>query len=149
MGDGTLPPLWISIVGSNGQMIPVTYIAPNDYARDLPAGANLQYLYHRPRGADAPRQLHYGRLPLPSTWFLAFAVLLAVSVWWLYRAFSYLRDSRWGISLGDLSARYKQRIDFAVGCLALVLLYGMIAELACTPVRAGLSHDRWTTAVGT
>ncbi len=139
-GDVTMPPLWISVVGGNGQMVPVTYIAPKEYA---PCDDSLQYLYQRKRAPSAPNRVSYGRLTPPNMWFFSFAVFLVVNVCFFYRVCYYLGDSCWGVTVADRAARYKQRIDFAVGCLAQVLLYGMMAELTCTPLRAGLwTQDR-------
>jgi hypothetical protein len=138
--DVTLPPIWISVVGSNGQMIPVTYIAPAHYTCNLPSDEDdpdpLQYVFRRPRLASPPAEMKYGRLTPPNMWFFAFALLLVVNSYFFYQFNRYLHHSGWDETVAGSAARYKQRADFAVGCLALVLLYGRIAELAWTPLRA-------------
>lgn len=152
--DVTLPPLWISVVGSDGQMIPVTYIAPAHYTCNLPSDEDdpdlLQYVFRRPRSASPPRERIYSRVLPPNMWFFAFVLFLIVSAYFFYYFQRYLRRSHWGTTVADSAARYKQRADFAVGCLALVLLYGRIAELAWTPLRANPfgSNGTSTIAVG-
>jgi hypothetical protein len=135
----TLPPIWINVVGTNGQLIPVKYIPPRDY---LPKNGDLlRYVFHRewPSEADGDKARFpdFGSVSFPGLLVLLFLLLLTGNGYLFYYAFRYAQDSRWNNSVRELAGWYKQRMDFGVVCLAQVLLYGQTALLALTPLRAG------------
>ncbi len=138
----SLPPIWISIVGSNGQMIPVTVVSPTEYSRaaeehqaekakEHPAETN--YLFAR--GPISPNdQPLFGKVNFPDIWFLLFLVFLVLNVFCFLEAWVFLRKSDWTDKPADLCSLFKQRTHFSVLCLAQILFYGQIAELASTPL---------------
>lgn len=136
---GTAPPVWISVVGGNGELVPVRYISPKDYGADK---EDLEHLYRRAGGTNAREGHIYAAVRFPSAWSFLFVLLLTVNVWCLARTWKYLSDSHWTNKPQDRCCRYKQRTDFGVLCLAQVLLYGELLVLTCTPLCAGLfRHD--------
>jgi hypothetical protein len=141
--DTTMPPLWISVVSGNGQLIPAAYIPPAQYSNGGAVEDDpLQYLFRRQRSTGANPTVDFGPFTFPNIWFVFFVAFLLAIGWGLRRAWIYLRDSRWGSDAAEHCYRFKQRVDFAVMCLAVILLYGSMAELAWTPLRAGLFvHD--------
>ncbi len=151
----TMPPLWISVVGSNGQLVPLACIPPSDYTMILPDNpSTLEYIYRRERSSPPPPDKDYGRLSPPTLWTSGFVVLLAINGWFFFRAWRFLRESDWRTPFPDWksvlavrAARYKQRMDFAVGCLAQILFYGEIAHLSCVFLRAGQWQSSWPTSV--
>jgi hypothetical protein len=166
----TMPPLWISVVGSNGQLVPVACIPPETYLNNPPPNDNsgkppkkadpFKYIYRRDRdpnafsSKDSPPE-GYGRLSPPNVWSLGFVVLLSLNIWFFYRAWRFLKESSWKAPTPDWqsvnaarAARYKQRIDFAVGCLAQILFYGEAERLACIFLCADQGqHTDWHATV--
>jgi hypothetical protein len=154
----TLPPIWISVVGGNGQLIPVSYVSPGDYWKDAANNKDqevktaLEFAFPRPVEPAAAGQTqragpNFGLIRPPNMSLLLFVIFLVLNCYYFNWAWRYLRDARWGHRIADLCARYKQRVDFGVVCLAQVLLYGRIAVWAWTPLRAGLwSRDGWLAA---
>jgi hypothetical protein len=135
----TLPPIWISVVGGNGQLIPVEYLSPNEkgkhrhYTLDE-AVANHVFCREWPANKDA-FTLDLGMADYPNMSFVFFLLLLIVSLYLLYHAHRYVRTSIWNSSdVDELCCRYKQRIDFGVVCLAQMLFYGQVAVLFWVPL---------------
>lgn len=141
----TLPPIWISVVGGNGQMIPVTHIPPQHYFKkqDPATGKDpLSFLVTRKKdaagpGASDPSSSRFGRFTAPSLSFLAFLAILCPWLYFFRQAWMFVRISVWDASVKGLFARFKQRIDFAVVCLAQMLLFGELAVWSCLPVQVG------------
>jgi hypothetical protein len=130
--DRTFPPIWISVVGSNGQLVPVTYIRPAEYLEEDPDALDNVFPVSR-----KPHAAQVGRVRPPSLSILLFFLLLAVNVFFFGRAWNLLRNSSWSHKFDGLCSKFKQCVDFGAICLAQVILYGQIAEWALVPFRFG------------
>jgi hypothetical protein len=150
----TLPPIWLSVVSSNGQLIPLAHVSPNDYLPDASAGRPdpLPFVFCRPWPAELETvETDFGEVTFPGMWFVVFLLCLAVNVYFFYHAARYVWGSSWDATAGQLCCLYKQRSDFGVVCLAQILLFGRSAVLAWTPlqfpVREYSLHDVGAMAI--
>ena len=127
----TRPAIWISVVGSNGQLVPLSYVSPADYSE----AAVSQYVFRRDwPSTRQPSEQDFGMADFPNLSFVLFLVFLLANAYFLYYAERYVRGSRWDGSAAQLCCRYKQRIDFGVVCLAQILLYGQLAIMFWVPL---------------
>jgi hypothetical protein len=151
----TTPGIWISAVSQNGQMIPLSYVTPRQIADDLKAreaaGEKLddqkwQYgdLYQKKLPSDNPPAFPRATCALPNLSSLLFTALsLAVAVF-LYRAYAWVQRSRWDETFAGQLAASKQRIDYTIAGVAMIVLYAWIARLAVIPwLYAGEEADFW------
>jgi len=141
--NATVPPLWISIVSNNGQLIPVTIRTPSQY--DM-GGPETKYLYTRELQSETPEPQtklpDFGRVAFTNMWFLLFIFLLVGNLYLFQTGWKYLRESDWDSrTKEERCSLWKQRADFTMMCLAQILLYGRAAELALTPLLANSQAD--------
>jgi hypothetical protein len=148
----TSPGIWISAVGQNGQMIPLHHVSPEEIRKELreseerrksadPTGENpaddlLQqygYVYERPVG----HELQASNVFLPNMWSLLFVATLLVAGYFAWRAYYWVGQSMWSDDANGRMSALKQRIDFTCTCLALMILFGWIAEVTVVPIRHG------------
>jgi len=163
----TVPPIWISIVGGNGQFIPVGCIEPATYRdkyNEATDGTAIKYVFarqlHRAESATGTEVLSPNSLgalvsfrsdttpsvpgptayapQFPHLWYLLFLIFLIVNVYVFRQIRDCLRESTWDTKAPGRCSQYKQRMDFAVVVLAQVLLFGRFAILGWTPLRFGL-----------
>jgi hypothetical protein len=132
-------------------MIPVRHVSPKgcyhaskeEYEKDE---ASLRYVFRR----ELPHaEVSFGLGAFPNMWFLLFVVFGAVNAYFFVRAWNDCRKSHWGDESEDRCACYKQRVDFAVVCLAQILIYSRFSELAWTPLSAGLFQIDVAAALAT
>jgi hypothetical protein len=143
------PGIWISAVGQSGQMVPLYYVTPEEIERDLWQLEQWDH-YHRylherqlhPEDPNAP-ETRRGTAP-PILWALLFVALtVAVCCFGSYGCY-WLNSSRWGATFADELAASKQRIDFTVAALAVIVLYSWIARLSVIPcLYPDGRSDRW------
>jgi hypothetical protein len=133
--EATMPPICISVVGQNGQMIPVYHVCPTDFATEI-----TEYpLYKRPIGplqqtrnvkdhdADpGDTNANVGATEFPNMWFLLFVVIVLIT----WRCLTLARDYT-----ADTPA-------FGLVCFAFIALYWLIARLCSVPIRRG-PVDSW------
>ncbi len=133
----TLPPILISVVAANGQLVPVRCIPPQEYLREKVDP--VPYLFCRDWDKAARKSgTTLAAVNFPNLSFLLFVLFLVGNGWFFYHAYRFVRDCRWDDSPGGLCCVYRQRIDFGVVCLAQVLVYGQAALLVWAPLKVPL-----------
>ncbi len=157
--EGTRPGIWLSAVGQNGQMVPLYYVSPQAIEKDLKDALknarekkeqdqvkDQQAQYERVYERRAPtRSFPWGTVALPNTGFLLFVAISLIVGALLHRAYDWIRRSGWDDTVEHLQIAFKQRIDFALAALAVIVLYYLSARLALVPVQyAGQYTDFWS-----
>src|SRR5262249_6636347 len=112
--DGnTRPPIWISVVGQDGHLVPV-YHVPFGLIKSGDEEGLLKYMYRRPPQDEEwtahKNQLHPGRMVVPNIWVLLFLTSGFTGMYVLAKVLAgqYLRRSRWGATVQDRLNAYKQ-----------------------------------------
>jgi hypothetical protein len=155
---GTWPGIWLSAIGQNGQIIPVHFVSPCAIERELNDSTKLcsdhpplhdQYLPYVYRKQSAPREAEIGRLQLPNLGMMFFVAIILGAGLFLRKGYAWITKSKWPYAASDgewLQNRLnsaKQRIDFAIACLACMVLLGWIAEVIAVPLQ--ISPSDWPT----
>jgi hypothetical protein len=142
----TSPPIWISVVGQNGQIVPVYHVPADKVRMELLAHQDsdvekreLKYTHRRPEGP----MFSVGRFWLPGDWFLLFLGSLVAVGWLLLYAYRdcFLR-CEWNKGRKDWICAGKMRIDFALACLPVMLMYGAIARMIWIAIDARFAFRR-------
>jgi hypothetical protein len=138
--QATMPPIWISVVGQNGQMIPVYHVPPADFANELadypvykrpiaPVEQTKQIREHRSSPNDT--NANVGATEFPNMWFLLLLVILLATWRCLMVARDYMADAP----------------VFGLVCFVFIALYWLIARLCSVPIRRGpVDGGNWLSA---
>ena len=133
------PPIWISVVGKNQQIIPVHYISPqtidaNLSRMELEPPVLKSYFSMYPRPADQTGSQSPGAA-FTNTWLLLSRSSTGANVYLLRLGKKWFDQSTWPNPRDQLNNKCKQRIDLALACAALVPLYCWVASFP--PFRSG------------
>ena len=109
-------------------MVPIHFVATKDIREDLEKSAE-EFLYQRAGKAS----LRVGQIRLPNLWSLLFVLVLLITGYCLYKGYDWIKRSDWPATTTDTvrwtqerMSCYKQRIDFTIACLAVMVLYGWL-----------------------